>query len=114
MGSSMGDIHLLSTFGGLNSKKEERKTAPLRDTFQLKFRLDGLMIVGVGTGGISAEHLALCNLTDEHHVAAQRLENQDGASGADRERVRQEDRLCRNILKYPEIKNHIGLWSAWM
>ena len=80
----------------------------------LELGLDGLMVMGVGTGGGGLQHLALRDLTDEHHVAAQRLGNQDGASGADRERVRQEDRLCRNILKYPEIKNHIGLWSAWM
>ena len=29
--------------------------------------------MGVGTGGALAEHLALCDLTDEHHVAAQVL-----------------------------------------
>jgi len=31
------------------------------------------MVVGVGTGGISAEHLTLCDLTNEHHMAAQVL-----------------------------------------
>ncbi len=31
------------------------------------------MIVGVGTGGGLAEHLALCDLANEHHMAAQIL-----------------------------------------
>jgi len=31
------------------------------------------VVVGVGAGGGLAEHLALCDLTDEHHVAAQVL-----------------------------------------
>ena len=35
-----------------------------------EFRLDGLMVVAVGAGGILAQDLAFGDLTDEEHMAS--------------------------------------------
>jgi len=37
----------------------------------LKFRLDSLMVVGVGAAGHISQYLALGNFANEHHVAAE-------------------------------------------
>ena len=37
----------------------------------LEFGLNGLVIMGIGTGSLASQHLAFRHLTDEHHMAAQ-------------------------------------------
>ena len=36
-----------------------------------KLWFDRLVVMGVGAGGTTPQHLAFCNLADKHHVAAQ-------------------------------------------